>query len=65
MNSHEIEEYTILGPWESNPSRNIISYLAPFGARLLNHTVGEEFGFIINERDYTYEVVKIEAVDLG
>lgn len=65
MNSHEIEEFTILGPWESNPSKNIISYLAPFGARLLNHTVGEEFGFIINERDYTYKVVRIEAVDLG
>ena len=65
LSSKDIEEFTILGPWESNPSKNIISYLAPFGAKLLNHTVGEQFEFIINERQYTYKVNKIEAVDLG
>ncbi len=25
----QVEEYIILGPWESNPTRNVISYLSP------------------------------------
>jgi transcription elongation factor GreA len=56
------EVYTILGPWESNPEKNIISYLAPFGSQLLNHAVGEVLEFIINEREYAFKILKIETV---
>lgn len=59
-NSRDI--YRILGPWESNPSENIISYLAPLGAKLLNHTVGERFSFEINEQHYDYTVLSITAL---
>ncbi len=55
------ETYTILGPWESNPSKNIISYLAPFGAALLNSKSGENLDFVINERAYAYTVLAIES----
>jgi transcription elongation factor GreA len=54
------ETIIILGPWESDPKNNIISYLAPFGAALIAHTVGEHLEFTINERDYSYDVVSIE-----
>ncbi len=39
--SGQTQEYTILGPWDSDPEHGIISYLAPFGQRLLNKKPGE------------------------
>ncbi len=56
------ETYHILGPWESNPHENVISYLAPFGTKLLNRKVGERFKFEINERAYDFSVESIEVL---
>ncbi|MDR0487201.1 MAG: transcription elongation factor GreA [Treponema sp.] len=53
------EEYTILGPWESDPNNNIISYLSPFGSAILNKTVGERFEFAINDERVFYMVEEI------
>ncbi|MBL7006887.1 MAG: GreA/GreB family elongation factor, partial [Spirochaetia bacterium] len=58
------ETFTILGPWESKPAENVISYLAPFGSKLLNNKVGDEINFIINEREYAYKIDSITAVEL-
>jgi transcription elongation factor GreA len=57
------EEYTILGPWESDPARMVISYLSPFGNELLNHVKGEDVSFIINERNYNYRVEDISIAE--
>ncbi|HOS31291.1 MAG TPA: transcription elongation factor GreA, partial [Treponemataceae bacterium] len=57
----EKEEYTILGPWESDPDNKIISYMSPFGNAILNGKVSEKISFTINERDFEYTVVSIEA----
>ncbi len=54
------EEYTILGPWESDPDNNIISYLSPFGSAILNKTAGEKFVFDINDERLTYFVETID-----
>jgi len=56
--------YRIFGPWESNPNDHTISYLAPFGAKLLNHKVGERFSFEINEQKYDFTVRKITALQV-
>jgi transcription elongation factor GreA len=56
------EEYTILGPWESDPDHNIISYLSPFGSAILNKTAGEHFDFSINDEKVSYVVEDIQAV---
>jgi transcription elongation factor GreA len=61
--SGEKESYTILGPWESEPSRNVISYLSPLGKKLLNHKVGESLSFLIHDRKFQYKVEKIEVAD--
>ncbi|MDR1238897.1 MAG: transcription elongation factor GreA [Treponema sp.] len=58
------ETYTILGPWESDPDNNIISYLSPFGSAILNRGVGEKFDFSINDEKNSYEVEHITAVRL-
>ncbi len=64
LKSSQIEEYVILGPWESNPSRNVISYLSPLGAALWAHKPGEEFAFTINQNEFHYIVENIEKADL-
>ncbi|MDR2701013.1 MAG: transcription elongation factor GreA [Spirochaetaceae bacterium] len=43
------EEFTILGPWESDPENRIISYLSPLGGTILNKKVGEEFEFALDK----------------
>jgi transcription elongation factor GreA len=53
--------YTLLGPWESDPDNNIISYLSPFGASVMNKRVGEKFDFEINGEKITYTVKEITA----
>lgn len=62
--SNKKEEYIILGPWESEPSKQIISYLSPLGVELCNHRAGENLQFTINEREYSYQVDSIDKVDL-
>jgi len=63
MNNSKKEEetYTILGPWESDPDRFVISYMSPFGNAILNHREGETLKFTINERDYDYTLKAISA----
>ncbi|MCL2704901.1 MAG: transcription elongation factor GreA [Spirochaetaceae bacterium] len=58
------ETFTILGPWESSPEENIISYMAPFGSALLNAKVDENLNFTINDRNYNYTIKKITKSEL-
>ena len=58
------ETYTILGPWESDPSSNIISYLSPLGKKLLNHKAGDRLSFSIHERKFEYLLKSIKAAQL-
>ncbi|GMO26477.1 MAG: transcription elongation factor GreA [Termitinemataceae bacterium] len=58
------EVYTILGPWESDPTNKIISYRSPFGDSVMNKRVGEHFVFSINNDDLSYEVKDIKAAVL-
>jgi transcription elongation factor GreA len=58
----ENEEYTILGPWESDPDNRVISYLSPLGGAILNKKVGEKFSFSINDEKVSYAVKEITAV---
>jgi len=55
------EVYTIFGPWESDPVNNVISYLSPFGDKLLGAKVGDTLKFTINERKCDYTVKTIEV----
>jgi len=61
--SGEEEVFTILGPWESDPENQVISYLSPLGKHLLNHKAGETLNFTINERKFSYKVLKIAKTE--
>ena len=56
-NSDEV--YTILGPWESDPDNNIISYMSPFGNAILDKKVGDTAKFVINEHNYDFTIKAI------
>ena len=54
------EVYTILGPWESDPDNNVISYMSPFGNAILDKKVGDDVQFEINEHKYHYVIKNID-----
>ncbi len=59
------ESYTILGPWESDPENNVISYLSPLGSELFLKKPGERLKFVINEQEYDYTIKGIVAAKLA
>jgi transcription elongation factor GreA len=61
--SKKTEEFTILGPWESDPNNRIISYLSPFGGAILNKKIGEGFDFSVGDEKIAYTVQSISAFD--
>jgi len=58
------EQYTILGPWESDPDNNVISYLSPFGGSILNRRLGDTFDFSINDEKLRYKVKEIKLAKI-
>jgi transcription elongation factor GreA len=61
--SGKVEEFTILGPWESDPDNRIISYLSPFGGAILNKKTGENFDFSVGDEKITYTIQSISRFD--
>ena len=55
--------YTLFGPWESDPARNILNFKAPLGQAIYNMEVGETKKFNINGIDYDYTVKSIELAE--
>jgi transcription elongation GreA/GreB family factor len=60
-NTGNREQYTILGPWESDPENRIISYLSPFGGSIFNKAVGDEVDFSNNDEKVSYLVENISS----
>ncbi|MDC7220443.1 MAG: transcription elongation factor GreA [Spirochaetales bacterium] len=58
------ETFTIMGPWESDPSNQIISYISPFGAELFGHKKNKKLKFVINEQNYSYQIMSIEKAEI-
>ena len=60
LDTSKDETYTILGPWESDPDNNIISYMSPFGNAIMDQKVGTKVAFTINDHKYNYEIKDIK-----
>lgn len=56
----ELETYTILGPWDVDIEKGVISYLSPIGKGLLHKTAGETVTIKLPEGESVYEILKIE-----
>jgi len=59
--NNSIVQYTILGPWESKPEENIISYQSPLGASLLEKKINDDIKFLLNDKEYHYIVKSIDV----
>jgi transcription elongation factor GreA len=62
LDSNQSETFTILGAWDSDPEKHIISYLAPVAQKLLNRKAGEELDLETENGARRYRVESIEAV---
>ena len=51
--------YDILGAWDGEPEKNILSYISPLAKQFLNHKAGETFTTNINGKAESWTVVKI------
>ena len=60
LEEDKTEKFTILGPWESEPSKKVISYTSPLGETLLNKTVGDVVSLGTAKKKKQYKILKIE-----
>ena len=56
-----LDIYTILGAWDGQPEKGIVSYQSALAQALLSHTVGEQISVPTEHGDRVAEIVKIEA----
>ena len=61
LDTSQPESFTILGAWDSDPDKGMISYLSPVGAGLLNHKVGDEVEFELHGTKRRHRIEKIEV----
>jgi transcription elongation factor GreA len=55
------ETYTILGAWDGDPDRHIISYQTAIGQALLGHEIGETISLNTEHSTAQFTIVSIEA----
>jgi len=60
LDDEKTEIFTILGPWESEPSKKIISYTSPVGGNLMNKSVGDIIAIGSSSKKKRYKILKIE-----
>ena len=63
--SGQRETFTILGAWDSDPDKGIVSYLSPIAQALLNRKVGDEVEFEIHGARHQHRVESIEAARIA
>src|SRR5205085_3310386 len=59
--SKKEETYTILGAWDGDPDRNIISYQTAIGQALIGHAAGEDVP--LNTGQFTILSIKAAPAD--
>jgi transcription elongation GreA/GreB family factor len=63
LDGHQAETFTILGAWDSDPDKHIISYLAPVAQTLLNKKPGEEVEVETEGGTRRYRIDSIDSVE--
>ncbi|MCQ2591820.1 MAG: transcription elongation factor GreA [Treponema sp.] len=62
--TNENQTVTILGPWESDPKNNIISYMSPFGNALMDKKIGEKAVYSIEGKKHAYTIKDIKKAKI-
>jgi transcription elongation GreA/GreB family factor len=58
--TNQRERFTILGAWDSEPEKGLISYLSPVAQSLLNRKVGDEVEFEVNNVRHRHRIEAIQ-----
>ncbi|MDB6112742.1 MAG: greA [Pedosphaera sp.] len=61
LNTNQVEHFTVLGAWDSDPEKGVISYLTPVAQFLLNHQAGEELEIEMDGARKRYRLDTISA----
>jgi transcription elongation GreA/GreB family factor len=61
LHTNNPEAYTILGAWDFEGDKHVISYLSPIAQAMLNHKAGEEVEFEMEGVKKRYRIDAIEA----
>jgi transcription elongation factor GreA len=64
VDSRQEESYTILGAWDGDPERHIISYQTAIGQSLLGKKRGDRVTLNTDHGTTTYEVIEIKAAPI-
>ncbi|MEE8143714.1 MAG: GreA/GreB family elongation factor, partial [Planctomycetota bacterium] len=60
LSNQDQEAYSILGPWDGDVDKGIISYLSPMGRALIDKIPGEEFEIELPGGKAHYKLEKIQ-----
>ncbi len=60
LDSEEEKTFIIVGTFETNPNKHMISNKSPLGKVLLGKELGEEFEFSINNQVFEYEIIDVQ-----
>jgi transcription elongation GreA/GreB family factor len=61
LNTSNAEKFSVLGAWDSDPEKGVISYLTPVAQSLLNRKAGEEVEFDMEGAKKRYRIEAITA----
>ena len=61
LQTNEHESFTILGAWDSDPEKGIVSYLSPVAQSLLNRKIGDEVEFEVHGARHRHRIEQIAA----
>jgi transcription elongation GreA/GreB family factor len=60
LETGQSEHFTILGAWDSEPEKGVVSYLSPVAQSLLNHKVGDQVEFEIHGVRHHHRIEAIQ-----
>jgi len=62
LETNQTETFTILGAWDSDPEKGLISYLSPVAQSLLNHKVGDQVEFELHGVKHHHRIDSIDPL---
>jgi transcription elongation GreA/GreB family factor len=63
--TNQQEQFTVLGAWDSEPEKGVVSYLSPVAQSVLGHKVGDEVEFELHGVLHRHRVDSIQAFKPG
>jgi len=59
--TNQPEQFTVLGAWDSDPEKGVVSYLSPVAQSLLNRQIGDEVEFEVHGVRHRHRIEAVAA----